>query len=173
MDPYVLKPNASGRAWAEDPAGWERLCSAQACPHCEGGPNERLWVLAETDLVRVSGWPEAPLPGYVCVFCRNHVIEPFELSEPDQAQFFLDCMAVARGVAAVLQPIKMNYEIHGNTVPHLHMHLFPRTANDVYVGLPNHCRAIFERSSAELDRIGAAVRASLGARLIDSLGEDD
>lgn len=43
-------------------------------------------------------------------------------------------MLVARGVADVLSPTKMNYEIHGNTIPHLHMHLSPRTAGDVYVG---------------------------------------
>ena len=99
---------------------------------------------------------DVPLPGYVCVFAKKHVIEPFDLSEAHQAQVFLDCMAVARGVAAAVEPIKTNYEIHGNTAPHLHMHLFPRQASDAYVGLPNRCRAVFTRSPATLDRIAGS-----------------
>ena len=27
-----------------------------------------------------------------------------------------------------------NYEIHGNTVPHLHIHLYPRTIGDPFPG---------------------------------------
>jgi diadenosine tetraphosphate (Ap4A) HIT family hydrolase len=30
----------------------------------------------------------------------------------------------------------MNYEIHGNTLPHLHMHLLPRLPDDGFVGRP-------------------------------------
>jgi diadenosine tetraphosphate (Ap4A) HIT family hydrolase len=26
-----------------------------------------------------------------------------------------------------LLTVKLNYEIHGNTIPHLHMHLYPRS----------------------------------------------
>lgn len=59
----------------------------------------------------------------------------------------------------------MNYEIHGNTIPHLHLHLFPRTPGDVYVGFPNHCRAMFRRSENEIARLAGAVRQSLGPRL--------
>ncbi|HEY1919062.1 MAG TPA: hypothetical protein VGH27_26110 [Streptosporangiaceae bacterium] len=62
-------------------------------------------------------------------------------------------------------PAKMNYEIHGNTIPHLHMHLFPRMAGDVYAGYPNHCRATFTRTPAELDHMREAVRTALGDRL--------
>jgi diadenosine tetraphosphate (Ap4A) HIT family hydrolase len=42
----------------------------------------------------------------------------------------------------------MNYENHGNTVPHLHMHLFPRLPCDIYVGFP----ATAERHSIELTK---------------------
>jgi diadenosine tetraphosphate (Ap4A) HIT family hydrolase len=159
-----LELNQSGRLWSEDPAGWRWLCSEQGCPHCREGTGDPRWVLAETDAVWVSAFSEAPLSGYVCVFAKAHVVEPFELPEALQVAFFLDCMAVARGVAGATAAVKMNYEIHGNTVPHLHMHLFPRTPGDVYVGLPNHCRATFHRTRADLDRLRAAVRAALGDR---------
>ena len=32
--------------------------------------------------------------------------------------------------------VKMNYEVHGNTIPHLHMHFFPRYPGDPFEGAP-------------------------------------
>jgi len=31
---------------------------------------------------------------------------------------------------------RINYEIHGNTVPHLHVHLIPRYMDDPFAGNP-------------------------------------
>jgi diadenosine tetraphosphate (Ap4A) HIT family hydrolase len=161
----TMEPNASGRLWAEDPARWEDLRSPEGCPFCASWDNHQA-MLAETTLCRVLASPQAPLPGYACVLLKQHAVEPFDLSESDQAGFFADAMAVARGLSALFAPAKMNYEIHGNTIPHLHMHLFPRTAGDVYVGYPNHCRATFTRTSAELDRMRQAIREALGSRRV-------
>jgi diadenosine tetraphosphate (Ap4A) HIT family hydrolase len=164
MDSIVLEANGSGRMWAEDLDGWMRLLTSDGCPVCQDA--ERVGTVAESDHVWVNIWPEAVLPGYVCILSKQHVIEPFDLSEADQAHFFLDCMAVARGVASVIEPAKMNYEIHGNTVPHLHMHLFPRTPADVYVGFPNHCRTTFQRSTEDIARLSASVRNALADRQV-------
>ena len=43
-------------------------------------------------------------------------------------------MIVARALNEVLHPVKLNYEVHGNTIEHLHMHLYPRFADDAFVG---------------------------------------
>lgn len=158
----TIEASESGRLWAEDPAAWRRLCTPAGCPVC--GQQRRDWVLAETRLCLIAAGPAAPLPGYACVLTKRHVVEPFELPESEQAEFFSDSMAVARGLAELFTPAKMNYEIHGNTIPHLHMHLYPRMAGDVHVGYPNHCRAQFTRTSAELERMGQAIRKALEAR---------
>jgi diadenosine tetraphosphate (Ap4A) HIT family hydrolase len=163
----TIEANASGRLWGEDPAAWQHLRTPAGCPFCAQWRNPRA-VLAETRLCRVLASREAALPGYACVLLKQHAVEPFELSEPDQAGFFADAMAVARGLAGLFAPAKMNYEIQGNTIPHLHMHLFPRTAGDVYVGYPNRCRATFTRTPAELDRMRQAVHTALGHRLLSS-----
>ena len=31
---------------------------------------------------------------------------------------------------------RINYELHGNTVPHLHLNLFPRYVDDPFAGKP-------------------------------------
>jgi hypothetical protein len=99
-------------------------------------------------------------------YSPSHVIEPFDLAEDEQASFFFDAIAAARGLWKLFDSVKMSYEIHGNTVPHLHMHLFPRTPGDVYVGYPNHCRALFTRTDEEISLMREAVRAELSGRLL-------
>ncbi|HEY1828300.1 MAG TPA: HIT domain-containing protein [Acidimicrobiales bacterium] len=160
-----LEANESGRLWSDDPDAWHQLCRPEGCPMCGEDPHPE-WLLAETDICRISAWSEAVLPGYACVLCTRHVVEPFDLAEDEQARFFTDAMAAARALANLFGAVKMNYEIHGNTVPHLHMHLFPRQPGDVYVGFPNHCRARFIRSDEEIARMRAVVRAELAHRLV-------
>jgi diadenosine tetraphosphate (Ap4A) HIT family hydrolase len=82
--------------------------------------------VAELESTWVTTDPEAPVPGYVCVVSKRHVVEPYELPPNEMDAFWREAMLVARTVAGLLQPSKMNYEIHGNTIPHLHMHLYPR-----------------------------------------------
>ena len=42
---------------------------------------------------------------------------------------------------AKVNGIEVNYEIHGNTVPHLHVHIFPRYIGDPFEGGPINPRA--------------------------------
>jgi diadenosine tetraphosphate (Ap4A) HIT family hydrolase len=37
-------------------------------------------------------------------------------------------------VGELLAPGELNYKIHGHTIAHLHLHVFPRLAGDPYVG---------------------------------------
>jgi diadenosine tetraphosphate (Ap4A) HIT family hydrolase len=62
-------------------------------------------------------------------------------------------------VADLLHPIKMNYEIHGNTLPHLHLHLFPRHPDDPCVGGPIDPRAhSFARSDDQIEALRSAIQ---------------
>jgi diadenosine tetraphosphate (Ap4A) HIT family hydrolase len=142
---------SGGAAW-DDPARWEELKSPGSCPICtRGAPFD---VIAELDATWVTGGGEAPLPGYACVVSKQHVVEPFQLPEPALAAFWSESMLVARALDDLFEPARMNYEIHGNTIPHLHLHLFPRFRGDPYVGGPiDPRRGSFTRSPADLDRM--------------------
>jgi len=159
-DAITIEANASGKLWSDDPQRWQDLTTPAGCPIC-ARPPPADHVVAETERCWVTADEMATLPGYVCVTAKHHAVEPYELAKADQVGFFSDCMAVAKAVAGVLRPVKMNYEIHGNTIPHLHMHLFPRTPEDPYVGFVITNRVWFRRSREELDQLGAAIRAAL------------
>jgi diadenosine tetraphosphate (Ap4A) HIT family hydrolase len=69
-----------------------------------------------------------------------------------------DVLFAAERVARLLRPVKVNYEIHGNSLPHLHAHVFPRFAGDRFVGGPIDRRAApVEQSDDELERLRTAL----------------
>jgi diadenosine tetraphosphate (Ap4A) HIT family hydrolase len=108
----------------------------------------------------VTAPAEAPLPGYVCVVAKPHVVEPFELDRDDGHAYWDAAMDVARAVRTVMGARKVNYEIHGNTLPHLHLHLYPRYAGDPFEGrLIDGRSTAFHRDEADLGVLRAAIAA--------------
>jgi diadenosine tetraphosphate (Ap4A) HIT family hydrolase len=149
----------SPRAQWRNPKAWQALRSGRGCPICrEAGPQD---IIAELKASWVTAPEVAPLPGYACVVSKRHVVEPFDLPRAERALFWEDAMLAAKALANVLRPIKMNYEIHGNTVPHLHLHLLPRFLGDPYEGGPiDPSRASFRRSRTQLAALRRAILAS-------------
>jgi diadenosine tetraphosphate (Ap4A) HIT family hydrolase len=69
-------------------------------------------------------------PGYVLLVLRRHVTELYDLPAADRATLIEEVSRVAQALAQVFRPVKMNYELLGNMVPHIHWHLVPRLATD-------------------------------------------
>jgi diadenosine tetraphosphate (Ap4A) HIT family hydrolase len=149
----------STSAWS-NPRMWRELKKPESCPICRKGTP--LDVLADYPATWVTGGAEVPLPGYACVVSKHHVVEPFELPASDAMAFWHDVMAAARALNQLFNPAKLNYEIHGNTIPHLHLHLFPRFAGDPYVGGPIDPRQVrFTRTPEDLDHLRRALAEAL------------
>ncbi len=128
--------------------------SCLICSSLGGRPDA---VVAELNASWVTAGTDTPLPGYACVVAKQHVVEPYDLPDHERAAFWEDCMLAARALAELFRPSKMNYEIHGNTIPHLHMHLYPRFAGDPYEGGPINNRAHFARTAEDIERIRRVV----------------
>jgi diadenosine tetraphosphate (Ap4A) HIT family hydrolase len=69
-------------------------------------------------------------PGYVLLVLRRHATELYELSAAERRTLIEEVSRVAEALARVFRPVKMNYELLGNQVPHIHWHLVPRLATD-------------------------------------------
>jgi diadenosine tetraphosphate (Ap4A) HIT family hydrolase len=102
--------------------------------------------------------------GYTVVIARTHATELYHLSDGERAQYLDDMVRVARAIDHAFKPRKMNYECLGNTVAHLHWHLFPRYADD-----PTPLRPIWEHAhppgaldDGESAAVITAIRRHLG-----------
>ena len=69
-------------------------------------------------------------PGYCFVVANEHVTELFHLDPASRAAVMEEVNAVAAAVAEVFKPDKVNYELLGNMVPHMHWHVVPRFRSD-------------------------------------------
>jgi diadenosine tetraphosphate (Ap4A) HIT family hydrolase len=140
-------------AWS-DPESWAALRDGSACPICRDGPRG---VIATLSASWVTLPPMTPLPGYVCLVSLRHVVEPFDLPLDVRLAFWEDVNRVAVALDDELSPVKLNYEIHGNTLPHLHLHLFPRQRGDRFEGRPIDGRDRIPRTDAEITAIRRAL----------------
>lgn len=102
--------------------------------------------------------------GYTIVIARRHATELYHLPDAESTGYFQDMLRMARAIDGAFSPRKMNYELLGNTVAHLHWHLFPRYADD-----PNPTRPTWEQahdpkllSDAEYARTVEAIQRQLG-----------
>lgn len=122
-----------------DAATWERYKSEEGCPICNQTPNDAPGDERHIASLRVSGLGATTntcMKGHCCLVTRPHAVELYDLSEEDAAAFMLDIRQAAQALQEVTKAVKINYEIHGNTIPHLHMHLWPRQIGDRFDGAP-------------------------------------
>ena len=68
--------------------------------------------------------------GYTIFVAKQCVPELHDLPPDVRSRFLQEMAQVAEAVFRAFQPRKLNYELLGNSVSHLHWHLFPRYADD-------------------------------------------
>ena len=124
----------------EWPAEFYARHAGTACPLCEQGrPEEtphgvRYFAGEVSDAYLVRADIQRGLS--VVVWRGRHVVEPTELSDAEAAAYGREVLRVSRALLEVLRPVKLNYDVLGNSVPHLHTHLVPRYADDPRPGWP-------------------------------------
>jgi diadenosine tetraphosphate (Ap4A) HIT family hydrolase len=108
-----------------------------ACVMCGryGRPGGPLHI-ADLEASRAFLHEDQFFPGYVLLVLRRHAAELYELSAPERRTLIEEVTRVAQALARVFRPVKMNYELLGNQVPHIHWHLVPRLASDPEPGAP-------------------------------------
>jgi diadenosine tetraphosphate (Ap4A) HIT family hydrolase len=126
-----------GASW---PADWAERLAGKDCPMCaQGRPEENRYGIrvqpgrfSDAYLQRAS-WQR----GYTVVVWRGrHVAEPTELDDEEAAGYWREVLRVGAALERHYRPVKLNYQILGNAVPHLHTHLVPRFAQDPAPGRP-------------------------------------
>ena len=148
-----------------DPAKWRAwLRGGEDCPICRSVASEA--AVAELEATRVMMPEDGPMRGYAWLPTRRHVIELHDLTDAEGAALMRDLRRVSAAIASATGAVKLNYEIHGNTVPHLHVHLFPRYVGDPFEGGPIEPRTITQPvySPGEHAELTRRVRDALSER---------
>jgi len=124
----------------EWPKEFYELRRGEGCPMCaQGRPEEtehgvRFFAgeVADAYLQRAK-----IQRGYSVVVWRGrHVAEPTELSPEEASQYWLEVLDAGRRIERAFEPVKLNYDLLGNSLPHLHTHVVPRYADDPKPGWP-------------------------------------
>lgn len=120
---------------------WDALVRGEGCPLCavcqSSEPADHFALtIADLRLSRLRLGRNQYVRGYCILICAKHVQEPYHLTSDECSSFFEDMMHAARAVERVFRPLKMNFELLGNAVPHLHAHIVPRYYGDPAPGRP-------------------------------------
>jgi diadenosine tetraphosphate (Ap4A) HIT family hydrolase len=134
----------------EWPPDWSERVAGKDCAMCADGRPEvahgssRIFAGRVSDAYLVRN--DVGQRGYCVVVWRGrHVADPTELSADEAKTYFDEVLRVGRAIERYYEPIKMNFEMLGNSLPHLHTHVVPRYLDDRSPGHP----ALFMRGDAD------------------------
>jgi diadenosine tetraphosphate (Ap4A) HIT family hydrolase len=150
-----------------------------ACPFCaklaslDSLPAEEVVWQFRHSIAFLGSWQY--YHGYCILVSRKHATELNQLSNEERRGYLDEMCLLAAAIESCFKPDKLNYELLGNQVPHLHWHLFPRTREDpdalrpVWLALDRAQRDDAERrrlQNGPLERVAttAALRAELTKR---------
>jgi len=107
------------------------------CPLCDEIANTRS-EMRITELVVSTAFlsQNQAYRGYSVVVYNSHETTLEDLPDKNQIQFYRDMLKISSAIVKVFKPDKMNYELLGNWVPHLHWHVVPRYKTDPCWGNP-------------------------------------
>ena len=120
---------------------WDALLRGESGPVCaevtsNEPANDDGYAVADLAISRLRLSIHQSLPGYCVLLRKKHVREPYDLPPEERLLFFDDMMRVGRALERVFAAVKMNVELLGNSVPHLHCHIKPRYYGDPAGGIP-------------------------------------
>jgi diadenosine tetraphosphate (Ap4A) HIT family hydrolase len=119
------------RTWPDD---WDARKQGAGCWFCANQRGEPFYSGSVGDAY-LERHPIAR--GHAVVIFRDrHVADFTSLTAAEAAAYWTDVQTVARMIEQVFVPCHMNYQLLGNQVPHLHVHVVPRYLDDPAPGRP-------------------------------------
>jgi diadenosine tetraphosphate (Ap4A) HIT family hydrolase len=116
---------------------WLRRTDPANCPVCSQAPMpDGMIDLAELPSSWLNSEPVECIKGACHLTSKYHGIELYDLTPKELHSLMDDAAVCAQALKEVTKAIKINYEIHGNSLPHLHIHLYPRYMDDPFPGQP-------------------------------------
>ncbi len=101
-----------------------------SCKACTGTWPRADHFIADLGLSKAYLHDDQFFAGWTVVVFQRHATELFHLSPTERLQLMEDVTTVANALAKTYGAKKINYELLGNQLPHIHWHIIPRLASD-------------------------------------------
>lgn len=104
------------------------------CPFCASNISEISFMESDNFWVIYNHAPI--LPGHSLVIPKCHIESLLELTDEEQYEFVHLSINAAKNILKVFKADSFNWTVQekpaaGQTIPHLHLHIFPRYENDL------------------------------------------
>ena len=113
---------------------WIKMTDPAHCPVCQDAPMSSGMASIELAHSWLDLLPVDCLKGACSVLAKKHTVELYDLNDDELLALMKEVQLCARALKNVTRAVKINYELHGNTVPHMHIHLYPRYLDDPFPG---------------------------------------
>src|SRR6266540_5766951 len=100
------------------------------CTVCAGEWPGKDYKIADLELSTAYLYEDQFFSGWTVLVLKRHATELYELSKSERSSLMEEVSQVAVALAMTFEPVKMNYELLGNQVPHVHWHVIPRLTDD-------------------------------------------
>jgi diadenosine tetraphosphate (Ap4A) HIT family hydrolase len=139
--------------------------TSPACPACTGqwpAPEQRI---ADCGSTVAYLHDDQFFEGWTFLVLKRHATELWQLTPAERAALIEEVARVARAVGTAFDAVKLNYELLGNQIAHIHWHLIPRRADDPAPTAPAWTVAHEPRGLTAADTAAriALIRSHLGA----------
>ncbi len=104
--------------------------SESPCTVCRGTWPRPDHFLEDLGLSKAYLHEDQFFPGWTVLVFPRHVTELFQLTPPERVQLIEEVSRVAGALSEIYHAKKINYELLGNQLPHIHWHVIPRLPND-------------------------------------------
>lgn len=101
-----------------------------ACKACAGRWPPADHLIARFRLTTAYLFEDQYFPGWTVLVLNRHARELFDLGKEDRQDLIEEVTAVALALSDAFQPVKVNYGLLGNQLPHIHWHVVPRLKDD-------------------------------------------
>ena len=140
--------------------------SDPGCRACQGTWPRADHFIADLGLTKLYLHDDQFFPGWTVAVFQRHATELFHLAPTERFQLIEEVAVTAKALGDAFAAVKMNYELLGNQLPHIHWHLIPRLTSDPAPKDPVWCVAhepvqLSETSrQSSIDRIKACLPRS-------------
>lgn len=101
-----------------------------SCKACQGHWPKEDHFIADLGLSKSYLHDDQFFPGWTVVVFKRHATELFHLAPTERILLMEEVSRIAKALSQVYEAKKINYELLGNQLPHIHWHVIPRLASD-------------------------------------------